>query len=69
LQEIRRSLWKITKLGTGADFQKATQRVYFGGKNASAVCAADYEEIIDEKIHSRVSVFCVADFAVRGFSI
>jgi predicted acyl esterase len=25
------------KLGTGADFQKATQRVYFGGKNTSAV--------------------------------
>lgn len=25
------------KLGTGADFQKATQRVYFGGKNLSAV--------------------------------
>ena len=25
------------KLGTQADFQKATQRVYFGGKNASAI--------------------------------
>jgi predicted acyl esterase len=25
------------KLGTNADFQKATQRVYFGGKNLSAI--------------------------------
>ena len=25
------------KLGTNADFQKATQKVYFGGKNASAI--------------------------------
>jgi len=25
------------KLGTDADFQKATQRIYFGGKNASAI--------------------------------
>ncbi|HMS38975.1 MAG TPA: CocE/NonD family hydrolase C-terminal non-catalytic domain-containing protein [Pyrinomonadaceae bacterium] len=25
------------KLGTQADFQKATQKVYFGGKNSSAI--------------------------------
>jgi len=25
------------KLGTEVDFQKATQRIYFGGKNASAI--------------------------------